>query len=422
MAAEWPGCEYNLIHHNCLSFCNVLLEEKLQLRRIPGWVDRAARAASKVDNAVQLLRGISTDQIHDHAEKSIDNIRNDTLAALKTAQEESSKLFETAQEESSKFIEAAQVEVNQHSIEVQKAAEKASEDLKALGASIWQWGQETAIVVEQKVQETVQEAEKTLQAVGEEVEKTVSEMIDADPSRGTDEASRSTSSSSTAPVPKISEVASDVAKTVEETATTLGQNLLWFGQELQKDIERAFDDTPSQPREEKRRSKKSTSSSAKTSQPRDLLGDYDDDDDEEVDGQAKVDPRGTSGMIKAQERSLMSRGLLDPSDSEEDTPAPASNGIFKRSSQPASVVQAPAEWTATSATPAASSTGQRDLLDDWNAEDTSKAPEPAASPAPAAGGGYPTLNLMGSVANGSSGGYPTLNLKPADIATVDLLG
>eukprot|EP00913_Durusdinium_trenchii_P034415 g32196.t1 len=41
-----PGSAYDLIHHNCLTFCNVLLGE-LGLRRIPGWASELAGRAQE---------------------------------------------------------------------------------------------------------------------------------------------------------------------------------------------------------------------------------------------------------------------------------------------------------------------------------------------------------------------------------------
>lgn len=45
----WRGCEYDLIHHNCLDYANDLCKE-LGVGRIPGWIDRFGRAASSLDN------------------------------------------------------------------------------------------------------------------------------------------------------------------------------------------------------------------------------------------------------------------------------------------------------------------------------------------------------------------------------------
>jgi len=54
LGKEWPSAEYDLLRRNCLSFCNALCEE-LGVRSIPGWVDRAPRAASAVLNTTNML-------------------------------------------------------------------------------------------------------------------------------------------------------------------------------------------------------------------------------------------------------------------------------------------------------------------------------------------------------------------------------
>merc|ERR1711972_68237 len=48
MAPQWPGSEYHILHNNCLNFSRELCEE-LGVRHVPGWIDRAARAGSFLD-------------------------------------------------------------------------------------------------------------------------------------------------------------------------------------------------------------------------------------------------------------------------------------------------------------------------------------------------------------------------------------
>lgn len=102
----WEGCNYDLLHNNCLHFANALCAE-LQVRNIPGWLNRFDRIGVKLqwlgDHAVdgyertqQLARGISTD-----------------LATMGTA----------ARREAPKIAEAAQIGV------------------QSLSASLSRWGQ-----------------------------------------------------------------------------------------------------------------------------------------------------------------------------------------------------------------------------------------------------------------------------------------
>lgn len=48
LASEWRGADYDFIHLNCCDFANALCLE-LGVGRIPGWVDRLGRTASKLD-------------------------------------------------------------------------------------------------------------------------------------------------------------------------------------------------------------------------------------------------------------------------------------------------------------------------------------------------------------------------------------
>jgi hypothetical protein len=54
LSKEWPSEGYDLLRRNCLSFCNAFCDE-LGVRRIPGWVDRAPRAASLVLDTTAIL-------------------------------------------------------------------------------------------------------------------------------------------------------------------------------------------------------------------------------------------------------------------------------------------------------------------------------------------------------------------------------
>jgi len=71
LANEWPGAAYDLIHRNCCDFASVTCEE-LGVGRIPGWINRLGRTASKLDKFGQsakaqvektrtMARAVSTD-------------------------------------------------------------------------------------------------------------------------------------------------------------------------------------------------------------------------------------------------------------------------------------------------------------------------------------------------------------------------
>lgn len=52
----WRMTDYDLIHRNCLAFCNTFCEA-LGVGRIPGWVDRFGRTASSVDELSRRVGG-----------------------------------------------------------------------------------------------------------------------------------------------------------------------------------------------------------------------------------------------------------------------------------------------------------------------------------------------------------------------------
>jgi hypothetical protein len=111
LASEWPGDDYNLIHHNCLHFCNALCDE-LGVGKIPGWVDRLARTAAGID-------------------KTRNSIKDTTRATAEAADH----LYRKA----SGVLQTA---------DAQQLASKAQESASKMGSNIWSWGKglQSAIV------------------------------------------------------------------------------------------------------------------------------------------------------------------------------------------------------------------------------------------------------------------------------------
>lgn len=245
MASEWPGSEYDLIHHNCLTFCNVLLGE-LGLRRIPGWVDRAARAASQVDNVVKAVRSISADEVSSQAEETLQTLRRDSLAALEAAKGGTQKFLERAQEQAQQPLS----EVSEIGAKATELAGRAQEQLQSVGASLWQWGQ--------NLQETV----------------------------------------------GISEAASDIGKKAEDNWQSFSDSLRTWGETVTKDLKQTLEGTKGKP-----------------GNP--AGGGYH--------SASPGDERGTAGLIKAQEASLLKQGLLDE---DEDAMEPEAPGARGQTSQP----------------------------------------------------------------------------------------
>ncbi|CAE8637053.1 unnamed protein product [Polarella glacialis] len=361
MAPQWPGCHYNLIHHNCLTFCNSVLEEKLSLRRIPGWVDRAARIASQVDMTVQRVKNLSAEEVQGQASEALDVIRRDSLAALEVAREESQKIMELAQasvaESVSEFQASASVVAEPLAAEVQEGAKElgakatefvgaAQEQIKGLGASIWQWGQE--------LQDTVA-------------------------------ASSAANSRQSVVAPSFDDAVVSVAelgKHAEEQVKALSDNFWMWGQEITKDLKTSFEG----PNDKVRRDKdhKVHRSKHKKIEPRpseqeqkqssqhlpvveapvlDLLGDMFDREDRGADAIPVFDPRGTAGLIREQETRLLTQGLLadqdELDDQEEESPASAaprravpSGSAPRQRPSPKALIEAPADWGSSLGAPA----------------------------------------------------------------------
>jgi len=79
LAGEWPGSDYELIHHNCCDFANALCLE-LGVGRMPGWIDRFGRTASKFDKF-----GRRTSQQLDHTKQLVRHATQDVSAAWMTS-------------------------------------------------------------------------------------------------------------------------------------------------------------------------------------------------------------------------------------------------------------------------------------------------------------------------------------------------
>lgn len=169
LAQEWPGHEYDLIHHNCISFCNALLSELLPGGRVPGWVDRAMRTAGFIDltskkvmeetqNTVQLVKTLSTDL--EQKARSLSTM--EASEVLEVTQKRSEELASQASghlnvlhgnllewgeglrssaerglEDNPEVKQKAELVRRKTKESLDEIGEKAS----AFGASLWSWGQ-----------------------------------------------------------------------------------------------------------------------------------------------------------------------------------------------------------------------------------------------------------------------------------------
>lgn len=175
---EWRGNGYNLIHNNCQNFCNAMSAE-LGVGRIPGWVDRAARAASAIDitsrtaanqahKTAELLRSASlqvdetvrglitadeqeykrmatetADKLHRGSTQALDEAAKMADVAAQRAQE----LAEVAKKEAERgatVVKARTQELLGNDVvdQAQEVAMQTQESVRALGAGLWSFGQD----------------------------------------------------------------------------------------------------------------------------------------------------------------------------------------------------------------------------------------------------------------------------------------
>jgi len=332
LAPQWLGDSYSLIHRNCLTFCNAFLQE-LGLRRIPGWVDRAARAASQVDRAVRLARTLHADEVQSQAASALQSLRRESSSALDVARTESARLAEQAQSE-------VQREVAQVQAKALEIGGKAQEGVQAIGATLWKWGQDLGS--NDRVQRP-----------------------SLDPAAIIDPASL--------------EKVRDVTGKAQEQVEALGSTLWQWGQNLQKDASLVFaagmpEGAPKRGGHRRRRGARPGGRSLAghrraAAGKQGAVG-------ESAAGAEGGEPGGV-GLIRAREERLLRTSLLAGSDEEDDGPSlpvvrlpPAAPAHGKPPKQ-LPIVEAPVEWMSPQSLPAVT---------------PGAAPPAAAAPAPGSGG------------------------------------
>lgn len=180
-SAEWWGSEYDFIEHNCLSFCNALGQE-LGVNRIPGWVDRAQRVAGGACKTARLARAataeveqtvmgalpeveqtvrnilpevsVDTDEAQRMASEAVQTLRRESFRAMEAVSAQTHELAEVTQAHAQVLGEAVQAHTqvlgekaqellgDDISVRAQELGEKTQEQARAIGSSLWQWGQD----------------------------------------------------------------------------------------------------------------------------------------------------------------------------------------------------------------------------------------------------------------------------------------
>jgi len=175
MSTEWQGDSYDLLHRNCLNFCNALCQE-LGVGRIPGWVDRAPRAASDLNaayrSAAEGAREVAEGarEVADAVAGALPEVSAPPLPAnaqdaqraaeeaLEAVRRETQKALEIAQAESARLAEAAQSQAQELADAAQPLAEKAAEAARAQAQEL-----------REAAQPVVAEVVAEVQAIGEDI-------------------------------------------------------------------------------------------------------------------------------------------------------------------------------------------------------------------------------------------------------------
>jgi len=170
MSEEWPGYEYDLFHNNCLNFSNALCSE-LGVGRIPGWVDRAARAAAALDtgyrgaaHGVQKFRSaLPADAVEAQikAGEALEVVQRRSVSAIGVVQTQAQELHGRAMP----FVRAKTADLGEKANEllgednISKAQEHVAvigEKAQAIGASFWSGIRD----LHRAASETIEEASK----------------------------------------------------------------------------------------------------------------------------------------------------------------------------------------------------------------------------------------------------------------------
>eukprot|EP00812_Abedinium_dasypus_P008326 NODE_2095_length_995_cov_528.252128.p1 GENE.NODE_2095_length_995_cov_528.252128~~NODE_2095_length_995_cov_528.252128.p1 ORF type:complete len:248 (-),score=63.93 NODE_2095_length_995_cov_528.252128:235-888(-) len=151
-----------MFQQNCLHFCEEFLKE-LGVRRMPGWVDRASRAAALFDSTTEVASGAALE--------AMELARSATHDAMTTAQElaevtqaQAAELAEVAQSQTNGLLEAAQLQA----AGVQAQAEELAERVRVEGLS-------------EVVQEHTQALSDNFWRLSQDVQRAASSTISGEP-------------------------------------------------------------------------------------------------------------------------------------------------------------------------------------------------------------------------------------------------
>lgn len=122
LSEKWPGAAYDVLHKNCMTFAEELLQE-LQVRRMPRWVTRASHTASLIDSVsqtvlngalevVEFAKSMMTTEAKERSKEQLkvvlESAHSTSLEALSAATTQANELGEAAQHQATEALAAAQ--------------------------------------------------------------------------------------------------------------------------------------------------------------------------------------------------------------------------------------------------------------------------------------------------------------------------
>jgi len=179
MANEWESSGYDPIHRNSLNFCHALCYD-LGVSRIPGWVDRASRTASFLDQTSKTAAegAMEAAEIAMTVKNEVEQTVRTTLETVdEDALEAASEAIETLRRESRRAVEVVSAQTQEIADALPVHAQAIGEQAQVIGDAV----QQRALVVGERVQQHGQvlgeAVQQHAQIMGEKAQEILGEDI-----------------------------------------------------------------------------------------------------------------------------------------------------------------------------------------------------------------------------------------------------
>lgn len=179
LANAWESNGYDPIHNNSLNFCHTLCFE-LGVGRIPGWVDRASRTASFLDQTSKTAAegAMEAAEIARTVKNEVEQTVRNTLETVdEDALEAASEAIETLRRESIRAVEVVSAQTQELADALPVHAQAIGEQAQVLGDAV----QQRAFVVGERVQQHGQvlgeAVQQHAQIMGEKAQEILGEDI-----------------------------------------------------------------------------------------------------------------------------------------------------------------------------------------------------------------------------------------------------